>query len=102
MSFINEKKNKQRILNFVLTSDGSWRAKNAQKLFSKYLKDRICKIKQYLSFMLMIINQNILEILKTCSNLQKKSYEKLYTKETTSKAATTECLSEILNRKKYL
>ena len=50
----------------------------------------------------MIINQNILEILKTCSNLQKKSYEKLYTKETTSKAATTECLSEILNRKKYL
>ena len=26
-----------------------WRTKNAPKLSSKYLKDRICKIKQYLN-----------------------------------------------------
>ena len=41
----------------------SWRAKYAPKLSSKYLKDRICKIKQYLNYILMIINQNILAIL---------------------------------------
>ena len=28
---------------------GNWRAKNVPKLFSKHLKDRICKIKQYLN-----------------------------------------------------
>ena len=39
----------------------SWRARNALKLSSKYLKGRICKIKQYLNYMLMIINQNILQ-----------------------------------------
>ena len=27
----------------------SWNSKNAPKLSSKYLKDRICKIKQYLN-----------------------------------------------------
>ena len=46
--------------------------KNAQKLFSKYLKDRICKIKEYLNYILMIINQNILAILRIFLNLQKK------------------------------
>ena len=50
----------------------SWRAKNAPKLSSKYLKDRICKIKQYLNYILMIINQNILAILRTFLNLKKK------------------------------
>ena len=40
-------------------------AKNAPKLSSKYLKDRICKTKQYLNYILMIINLNILEILRT-------------------------------------
>ena len=50
----------------------NWRAKNAPKLSSKYLKDRICKIKQYLNYILMIINQNILAILRTFLNLQKK------------------------------
>ena len=46
----------------------------------------------------MIINQNILAILRAFLNLQK-FYEKLYTKQT-STAATTEFLSKILNRKK--
>ena len=47
----------------------------------------------------MIINQNILAILRTSLNLQKKLYEKLYTKETCT-AATTDFLSKIPNRKK--
>ena len=68
----------------------SWRAKNFPKLSSKYLKDRICKIKQYLNNKYLIINQNILAILRAFLNLQqKKNYEKLYTKKT-STAATTE------------
>ena len=50
----------------------SWRAKYVPKLSSKYLKDRTCKIKQYLNYILMIINQNILAILRTFLNLQKK------------------------------
>ena len=47
----------------------------------------------------MITNQNILAILRGFLNLQKKNYEKLYTKQT-SKAATTEFLRKIPNRKK--
>ena len=55
----------------------------------------------------MIINQNILVILRTFLNLQqqknkqktKKNYKKIYTKQT-STAATTEFRSKILNRKK--
>ena len=39
-----EKTNKQKVLNLVLTlDDGSWRAKNAPKISSNYLMDRICK-----------------------------------------------------------
>ena len=48
----------------------------------------------------MIINRNILATLLTFSNLQKNLYEKLYTKQTTSKTATTEFISKIPNRKK--
>ena len=55
----------------VLTSDENWRAKNAQKRFSKYLKDIVCKIKQYLDYIVLIINQNILDVLRTFPNLQK-------------------------------
>ena len=77
----------------------SWRAKNAQKPSSKYLKlkDRIWKIKQYLNYILMIINQNILAILRKFLNLQK--IMKLYTK-WTSAAATTKFVSKIPNGKK--
>ena len=71
-------KNKQNVLNFVLTLGRSWRTKNAPKLSSKYLKDRICKIKRYLNYILLIINQYILVILRTFLN-QQKIYEKLYT-----------------------
>ena len=59
----------------------------------------MCKIKQYVNYILMIINQNIPAILRTFSNRQK-IYEKYYTKETTSKLATTEFISKIPNKKK--
>ena len=39
--------------------------KYVPKLSSKNLKDRIWKIKQYLNYIMMIINQNILAILRT-------------------------------------
>ena len=55
----------------------SWRAKNVPKLSSKYLKDRIRKIKRNSNYILMIINQNILAILRTFLNLQK-NYETLH------------------------
>ena len=76
----------------------SWRAKNALKLSSKYLKDRICKIKQNLNYILMIINQNPKDILISEKKKNQKT-EKLYTK-WTSAAATTEFISTIPNRKK--
>ena len=59
MNFINQKSNKKKVLNFVLRSNGSLRVKNALKPFSKYLKEGIGKIKQYLKYILMIINQKI-------------------------------------------
>ena len=65
-----------KTLNFVLTLEAGG-AKNAPKLPSKYLKDWIWKIKQYLNYILMIINQNILAILRTFLNLQK-NYETLH------------------------
>ena len=47
----------------------------------------------------MIINQNVQEIVRAFLNLQKKIYEKLYTKQT-STAAITEFLSKIPHREK--
>ena len=54
--------------------------------------NRICKIKKYFNYILT------LEMLRTFPNLKKN--EKLYTKETMSKAPNTDFLSKILNRKK--
>ena len=78
MNFIYYKTNKQKVLNFVLTLDRSWRAKNALKLLSKYLKHRICEIKQYLNHILIIINQNILAILTIFFNFQKRLWKTLH------------------------
>ena len=36
--------------------NGAKLSKNSPKFFSKYLKNRICKIKQYLDHILMLIN----------------------------------------------
>ena len=49
INFTNWKTNKQKMQNLVLPSDESLRAKNALKLFSKYLKERICETKQDLN-----------------------------------------------------
>ena len=57
----------------LCTNIRSWTAKNAPKFSLKYLKDRICKIKQYLNYILVIINQNILAILRKFLNLKKKN-----------------------------
>ena len=78
----------------MLTLSRRRRARNAPKFSTKYLKDRICKIKQYFIYILRIINPNILAILRSFL-----SHEKIYTKQTFT-AATTELLSKILNRKK--
>ena len=76
----------------------SWTAKNAPKLSSKYMKDRIWKIKQYLNYILMIITQNIPVILRRLVNLQKKKkIMKLYTK-WTSTTVTTEFVCKIPNK----
>ena len=48
------------------------------------------------------INENILAVLRTLSNHQKRIYEDLYTKKTTSKAATTELLRKISRKKQNI
>ena len=50
----------------------------------------------------MIINQNTLSNPKNIIKSAKKNYEKLYIKEITSKAVTTEFLSKIPNKKKIM
>ena len=96
------------MLSFVLTlDDGSSRAKNVPKLSSKYLMDRIRKIKQYLNYInwwyKSKYSSSLKDILKSGKKEKKKKKrknEKLYTKETTPKAATTKFLSKIPDRKK--
>ena len=82
------------MLNFVLILSRSWKAKKALKFSTEYLKDRIWKFKQYLNYIVIIINQNIL---RTFLNLQKKKKkkknEKIHIKQ-------TEFLSKIPNIKK--
>ena len=81
----------------MLTLDENWRAKKASKLFSKHLKDRICKIKQYLNYVLMLIHKNInsnpKDIIKSGKNFMENFTPR-------RQAATTDFLSKIPNRKK--
>ena len=79
------------------TSDGRWREKNAKKLFSKYLNQTISEL--YTDDNKSKYSSNPIDIFKSAKK-EEKSYEKLYTKETTSKAPTTEFLCKISNRKK--
>ena len=64
--------NKQAKSSKLSANIGSWRSKNAPKFSSSYLKDRIYKIKQWLNYILIIINQNILAVLGTFLNLEQK------------------------------
>ena len=43
----------------------------SDKTFFKVLENRICKVKQYLNYILIIINENVLTILRTFLNPQK-------------------------------
>ena len=72
--------------------------KCSRNFFQSTWKTESAKSKQYLNYILMIINQNILVILKTFSNLQK-IHEHVYTKDITSKAAATDFFSIVPNRK---
>ena len=87
------------MLDFVLP-DVSWRVKNVQKLFSNYLKDKNLQnqtiFELYTDDNKTKYSSNPKEILKSA----KKSYERLYTQETSSKAASTEFLSKVPNRNK--
>ena len=79
-----------------------WRelkGEKCSKTFSKYLMERICKIKQYLDYINWLYKSKYSFSPKDILKSEKKR-EKLYTKETTSKAGTTEFLSKIPNRKK--
>ena len=67
--------------------------KNDPKRSSKYLKGRICTIKQYLNYVMMVINQKILAILRTFLNWQKKLWKPLH--QANSSATTTEFLTNI-------
>ena len=78
----------------------SWGAKNVPKLSSKYLKDRICKIKQYLNNRYLIIHQNILAILRTFLNLKKKMKNSTPNELPQLLLLNTEFARKIPNRKK--
>ena len=67
-----------------------------------HLIERICKIKQYLNYINWSYKSKYSNSPKDSlkSEKKKKKNEKLYTKETTSKAATTQFLSKIPNKKK--
>ena len=74
--------------------------KNAPKRSSKYLKDRICKIKQYLNYLLMIVNKKyssnpIQDLFKSSKKIMKNA-----TPSRPSTAVATEFLRKIPKRKK--
>ena len=83
-------------------SGPNWMAKNAQKRFSKYLKGRICKIKQYLNYKLMIINQNILAILRTFSNFQNKFMKSFTPSRQLPKLLLLNFFTKFVTERKYL
>ena len=79
----------------------SWRAKNVPKLSLKYLKERICKIKQYLNYILMIINQNILAIPRAFLS-QKKRIVKNSTPSKLPQLLLSSFLAKLLTERKHL
>ena len=76
--------------------------KKCSKPFLSYLKDKNMQsqtiLELYTGNNKSKYSSNPKDILKSANNF----YEKLYTMESTSKAATTEFCSKISNRKKYL
>ena len=95
----NKQTKKQKVLNFVLRLDESWRSKNAPKLSSKCLKDRIYKIKQLYSG---DKNQKIVAVLRKLSSLPKKSIKNYTPTRQLSKLQQVNFLAKFLTEKKYL
>ena len=97
MSFISQKTNKQATLFANIRQE--MEDKKCQKFFFKVLEKQNLQ-NQYLNYILMIKNQNILAILKTFSNLIKK--RKIYKTKTIYKATTTKFLGKFLPKRKHL
>ena len=74
---------------FVQVLEGNLSVKNTPKLSTKYLQNKICKIKQM---------KNIPVILRTYFILDKNVSEKHNTKEDSSNTTTCKVLSKIRNR----
>ena len=89
----------------MLTLDGGLEGEKWSKHFFKVSERQNLENQTipelYNYYILMLINQNLLAILRAFSNRHKNLW-KLCLEETTSKAATTEFLSKIRNRGKYL
>ena len=101
MNLIKWKTKKKKVLNFVLTSDGTWRTKKeCWKTFSKVLLRQNLEIQTkselYTDDNKSKYSSNPKDVFKSAT----KFFETLYTQETTSKAATTKFLSKNPNRKK--
>ena len=101
MNLIKWKTKKKKVLNFVLTSDGTWRTKKeCWKTFSKVLLRQNLEIQTkselYTDDNKSKYSSNPKDVFISAT----KFFETLYTKETTSKAATTKFLSKNPNRKK--
>ena len=91
-----------KVLNFMLTSGGNWRKKEAPRLFPKHLKDRICNIKQYLNYIAMTINKktfsNPKDIIKSAKNVTKK----FKPRRQLPKLLLLNFLSKFLTERKYI
>ena len=77
------------------------RSCRAKLLSSKYLKDRTCKIKLYLNYIMMIINQNIPAILRIFLNLKKKIM-KTFTPSKRPQLLLLNLFRKALTERKYL
>ena len=100
MSLINRKTKELKVLNFLLTSDGRWRTKNARKNFFKVLERHNLQ-NQTKSELFADDNKSKYPINpKDIFKPAKIFFKKLYIRESIPKASTTEFLSKIPNRKK--
>lgn len=102
MNYINWKGNiRKKVQNFVLILNRSWKATNVSKLFSKYLKYKICKIKPFPSHMLMIRKQNIVVTLLIFLNQLKTFMKNLRLNRQPLKVPLLYFLAKFLTEKKF-
>ena len=84
----------------MLTLNGRLRAKDALRLFSKYLRDKICKIKQYLNFILIRKDQNNPNDILTSGNISMENL--IVTNRQLPKLPLLNVLAKFLTESKYL